>query len=117
MAHTNDLRDNAAWQLAHELNLRVDVFLGCPEFRQQFTHCDELREAARAAVRDIAEGHARQRCADCAGFVQRAQLSEGQVLAHLIAARRQHLISADELDITRWLTKRAMKAAMALLLE
>lgn len=117
MALHHDLRDNAAWQLAHELNLRVDVFLGCPEFRQQFKCCDELREAARSAQQHIADGYARQRCADCADFVQRARSSEEQVLTHLIAARRQHLISDDELDITRWLTKRAMKAALALLAE
>ena len=117
MARTPDVHDNPAWRLAHELNLRVDVFLGCPEFRQQFKCCDELREAAQSAPRHIAEGYARRQCADCADFVQRARLSEEQVLTHLTAARRQHLISDEELDINRWLTKRAMKAALALLPE
>ena len=117
MARNGDVHDNPAWRLAHELNLRVDVFLGCPEFRQQFDCCDQLRAAARSAPLQIAEGYARQRSADSAGFVQRARLSEEQVLGFLIAARRQHLISADELDINRWLTKRAMKAALALLPE
>ena len=117
MAFTSDIHDNPAWRLAHELNLRVDVFLGCPEFRQEFKCCDELRAAARSAPLQIAEGYARQQYADSADFVQRARLSEQQVLTFLIAARRQHLISADELDINRWLTKRAMKAALALLPE
>lgn len=117
MARNSDIHDTPAWRLAHELNLRVDVFLGCPEFRQQFECCEELRAAARSAPLQIAEGYARQQGAECADFVQRARLSEEQVLTFLIAARRQHLISADELDITRWLTKRAMKAALALLSE
>ena len=117
MARNADIEDTPAWRLAHELNLRVAVFLGCPEFRREFKYCDELREAARSAPDHIAQGYARQQDADCADFVQRARLSEEQVLTHLIAARRQHLISADELDITRWLTKRAMKAALALLPE
>jgi four helix bundle protein len=117
MARDKDVRNNTAWQLAHELNLRVDVFLGCPEFRQRFKCCEQLRAAACSAPRNIAEGYARQQSADCAEFVHRARSSEEQVLTHLIDARRQRLISADELDINRWLTKRAMKAALALLPE
>ena len=115
MARFKDFRDIPAWQLAHEMNLRVDVFLGCPEFRSHFKFCEQLREAARSGPRCIAEGHARRRPTEFANFVRAARGSEEQVLNHLIAAHGQALITNDELDINRWLTARAMKAASGLI--
>ena|SRR5688572_26180919 len=115
MATFRDFRDLPAWQLAHEMNLRVDVFLGCPEFRRHFKFCEQLREAARSGPRCIAEGHAQLRPTEFAALVRAARGSEEQVLNHLIAAHNQALITSDELDINRWLTARAMEAASGLI--
>src|SRR5688572_32569139 len=55
MAPLKEFRELAAWRLAHQMNLRVDVFLGCPEFRQHFKSCQQLCDAARSGPRHIAE--------------------------------------------------------------
>ena len=115
MAPFNEVRELAAWRLAHQMNLRVDVFLGCPEFRQHFKSCQQLRDAARSGPRNIAEGCARLKHKDFAQFVRNARDSEIQVLKHLTDAHDQRLISTDELLINKLLAKRALRAASGLI--
>jgi four helix bundle protein len=114
MAASNDFRDMAAWQLAHQLHLRVDLFLYSPEFRRHYRFCDQLGAAARSGPRNIAEG-ARCKHKQFAEFVRVAQGSEAAVLHHLIEAHDQRLITTDELAITQHLTHRAMDAAAGLI--
>ena len=97
------------------MHLRVDVFLGCPEFRQHFKSCQQLSEAARSGPRYIAEGCARLKHKDFAQFVRNARAFEIQVLNHLVAAHDQRLISTDELLINTLLAKRALRAASGLI--
>ena len=115
MAPLKEFRELAAWRLAHQMNLRVDVFLGCPEFRQHFKSCQQLCDAARSGPRHIAEGCARLKHKDFAQFVRNARASEIQVLNHLIDAHDQRLISIDELLINKLLAKRALRAASGLI--
>jgi four helix bundle protein len=115
MAPFKEFRELAAWRLAHQMNLRVDVFLGCPEFRQYFKSCQQLREAARSGPRHIADGCATLKHKDFAALVRTARDSEIQVLNHLINAHDQRLISTDELLINKLLAKRAMRAASGLI--
>lgn len=115
MAPFKEFRELAAWQLAHQMNLRVDVFLGCPEFRRHFTSCQQLSAAARSGPRHIAEGCVRLKHKDFAQFVRSARDSEIQVLNHLIDAHDQRLISTDELLINKLLAKRAVRAASGLI--
>ena len=115
MPPLKEFRELAAWRLAHQMNLRVDVFLGCPEFRQHFKSCQQLSDAARSGPRHIAEGCARLKHKDFADFVRNARASEIQVLNHLIDAHHQRLISTDELLINKLLAKRALRAASGLI--
>src|SRR5687767_3384358 len=115
MAGFKDFREIVAWQLAHQLKLRVDLFLGTPEFRRQYKFCDQLSDAARSGPRNIAEGHARFKHKEFAQFVRVAKGSEAEVLNHLIDAHDQRLITTDELQINERLAKRAMKAAAGLI--
>lgn len=115
MARFKEFRELAAWRLAHQMNLRVDVFLGCPEFRQHFKSCRQLSDAARSGPRNIAEGCARVKHKDFAQFVRNARESEIQVLNHLVEAYDQRLISTDELLINKLLAKRAVRAASGLI--
>ena len=110
-----DFREIVAWQLAHQLKLRVDLFLGSPDFRRQYRFCDQLSDSARSGPRNIAEGHARFRHKEFAHFVRIAKGSEAEVLNHLIDAHDQRLISSDELTIAEQLAKRAMRAATGLI--
>ena len=115
MAPFTEFRELAAWRLAHQMNLRVDVFLGCPEFRRHFTSCQQLCDAARSGPRSIAEGCARLKHKEFAEFVRNARASEIQVLNHLVDAHDQRLISTDELLINKLLAKRAVRAASGLI--
>ena len=110
-----DFREIVAWQLAHQLKLRVDLFLGSPDFRRQYKFCEQLSDAARSGPRNIAEGHGRFKHKEFAQFVRVAKGSEADVLNHLIDAHDQRLISTDELVIAEQLTKRAMQAAAGLI--
>ena len=115
MASEIDVRNSAAWRLAHEMNLRVDVFLGCPDFRRHFKACEALRDAARSGPRSIAEGLARRNRAAVAELIRAACEAQKTVLDHLIDAHQQHLITTDELHINHALATRAMKAAASLI--
>ena len=115
MAPPKEFWELAAWRLAHQMNLRVDVFLGCPEFRRHYASCRQLCDAARSGPRSIAEGCAKLKHKDFAQFVRNARESEIQVLNHLIEAHDQRLISTDELLINKLLAKRALRAASGLI--
>lgn len=114
MADLRDVTEIAAWQLAHQLNLRVDLFLLSPEFRRHYRHSDRLSDAVRSAPRHIAEGFTSDRNA----FAERLRLAKGsqaEVLGHLADAYDQCLITFDELQIAQRLTKRAIRAANGLI--
>lgn len=115
MAGYDDFRDIEAWQLAHQINLRVEIFLGCPDFRKYFKFCEQLGDAARSGPRNIAEGHGQFKHKEFAQLVRLARGSEAEVLNHLIDAHDQRLISADELTINERLAERAMTAASGLI--
>jgi four helix bundle protein len=115
MAGFRDFREIAAWQLAHQLKLRVDLFLLSPDFRRHYKFCDQLSDAVRSGPRNIAEGFARFKHKEFAQFVRIAKGSEAEVLNHLIDARDQRLITDDEFLLAEHLTKRALKAANGLI--
>jgi len=115
MSGFRDFREIAAWQLAHQLKLRVDLFLLSPQFKYHYRFCDQLSDAVRSGPRNIAEGFARYRHREFAQFVRIAKGSEAEVLNHLIDARDQSLITSDEFVITEHVTKRAIKAANGLI--
>jgi four helix bundle protein len=116
MAAFKKFTDIVAWQLAHEVKQRVDVFLERPDFRRKFKFYDQLSDAVRSAPRNIAEGHLRGfKHKEFAQFLRVAKGSEGEVLNHLIDAHDQKLITEMELEVTARLAKRAIKAATNLI--
>lgn len=115
MGSFKDVRDMTAWRLAHQLSLRVDLFLACAEFRRHFRSCTQLGDAARTAPRHIEDGHARFKRREFAQCVRLAKRSEAAVLDHLVDAHAQRLITTDELIINRRLARRAMRAAGGLI--
>ncbi len=115
MAGFTDFREIDAWRLAHQLKLRVDLFLLTPGFRRHFKFSEQLSDAVRSAPRNIAEGFGRYRHREFAQFVRIAKGSEMEVLNHLIDARDQGLISQDEFVVTEELAKQAMRSAAGLI--
>ncbi len=118
MAGFKKFEEIIAWQLAHELKLRVDQFLDRPEFRKHFKLSDQLSDAVRSAPRNIAEGHLRGfRHREFSQFLRIARGSLGEVLNHLLDAYEQRLISEEELVSTERIAKRAIKATTGLILH
>ena len=115
MGPFKDFRDITAWRLAYQMSLRVDLFLACPDFRRHFKSCAQLSDAARTALRQIEDGHARFKSRESANCVRIAKRSEADVLNHLIRAHEQRLITTDELIINRRLARKAMRAAAGLI--
>jgi four helix bundle protein len=115
MAAFRDFRDIEAWQLAHQLKLRVDLFLLSPDFRRHYRYSNQLCDAVRSGPKNIADGFGRYRHCEFADFVRRAKASEAEVLNHLIVAQDQRLITADEFQITEQVTRRAIAAADGLI--
>lgn len=115
MAGFRDFREIVAWQLAHQLKLRIDEFVGRAEVARRFKFCDQLADAARSAPRNIAEGFGRYRHKEFAHFVRIAKGSEVEVLNHLIDACDQRLISRDEFVVAEHDVRRALKAANGLI--
>jgi len=115
MAGFADFREIVAWQLAHQLKLRVDLYLMSPGFRRRYRSSEQLDDAVRSAPRNIAEGFGRYRHKEFAQFVRIAKGSESEVVNHLVDAYDQGLITCDELALTEDLAKRAMKAATGLI--
>jgi len=114
MPTTCDVTEIRVWRLAHQLTLRVDLFLLSPDFRRHYQQSDRLCDAARSAPRNIAEGFAGERHV----FAERLRLAKGsqaEVMTHLSDAYQQRLITLDELQIARGLTRRAINAANGLI--
>ena len=116
MAGFRHFREIIAWQLAHQLKVRVDEFMNDRPFKKNFKYYDQLSDAIRSGPRNIAEGHARGfKHKEFAYFVRIAKGSESEVINHLIDACDLKLITDDELIATERLAKRAIKAANGLL--
>src|SRR5690349_10690108 len=103
-----------AWRLAHQLHLRVELFLLSPDFRRHYRHVERLNDAARSGPRHIEEGFIKDRRA-FAYRLRLARVSQLQVLDHLADACDQRLITIDELMIAQRLARRSMNAASGLI--
>ena len=115
MAGWKDFREIVAWQRAREVKLRVYAILKRPNIRRDYEYCDQLRDAARSAPRNIAEGFAKFGNKEFARFVRIARGSEAEVLNHLIDAADQELLSAEELKIEEHYVRGALKASAGLI--
>ena len=93
MAGWKDFREIAAWRLARELKLQVDVFLARPEIKKKFSLVDQLYDAARSGPSNIAEGFGKFGNKEFARYARMAKGSEVEVLNHLIDLHDQKLIT------------------------
>jgi four helix bundle protein len=99
MAGWKDFREIAAWQHAEKAKLRVYELLERPEIKRDFRLATQLREAARSAPANIAEGFGRFGNKEFARFARIAKGSLHESVNHLIDAKDQRLITEDELLI------------------
>ena len=87
-----DFREIAAWRLSREVKLLAYRLLLKPEVARDFKFRDQLRDAARSAPRNIAEGYARYKHKEFAQFVRVANGSLGEVLDHFIGGCQEFCV-------------------------
>jgi four helix bundle protein len=76
-------RELVAWQLAFDLNQRIQVLLQSAPASRDFKFRDQLADSARSAPRNIAEGFGRFNPAEIAQFVDYARGSLDETENHL----------------------------------
>jgi len=76
-------REMAAWQLAFELNTRVQRLLQAGPASKDFRFRDQLADSARSAPRNIAEGFGRFNPTEIAQFLDYARASLDETENHL----------------------------------
>ena len=106
-----------AWQLARALKLRVDLYLKRSEFKRHFDTVTNSRIQHDPGPANIAEGFGRHGNREFARFVRIAKGSEAEVLNHLIDARDQQLITDEEFREAEHAARKAMKAAVGLIMH
>ena len=108
-------REFMAWQLAYGLRRAVRPLCARALSAKDFNMCTQIREAARSAPRNIAEGFGRYAPRDFARFVRIAKASEVELLNHLQEAFDSGYLSAHELQELEHSTRKAIKAANGLI--
>ena len=115
MAGWKDFREIAAWQHAEAAKIRVYALLERPKIHRDFRLATQLREAARSAPANLAEGFGRFGNKEFARFARIAKGSLHESMNHLIDAKDQRLITEDELLIEEHHIKKAINAVTGLI--
>jgi four helix bundle protein len=108
-------REFSAWQLAYALRRAVRPLCGRILRAKDFKLHGQIREAARSAPRNIAEGFGRYTHRDFARFVRIAKASEVELLNHFQEAFDSgHMTAVERRDLEH-AAKKAIKAANGLI--
>jgi len=84
--------DLVCWQLANELKCEVLAFTSQEPASRDFKFCDQIRDSASSATRNIAEGFGRYKPAPFAQYLGYARASIMETRSSLIDARdRKHV--------------------------
>jgi four helix bundle protein len=103
-----------AWQLTHELKLRVYEITSRAHVRRDFAYCAQIREAARSGEDNIAEGFWRYGHGDFRRFILIARGSIGEVRNQLGDGADRGHITAAEAACLRALAERALQTTAGL---
>jgi four helix bundle protein len=90
--------DLIAWQLSHELQEEVFAFSATRPACFDRKFCDQIRDSARSAPRNIAEGFARYYPKEFIRFLRIAAGSLQETRNHLLDARARGYITTTELE-------------------
>jgi four helix bundle protein len=115
MAGWKDFREIAAWQHSHRVKQRVYALLERPALKRDFKLATQLRESARSAPSNVAEGFGRFGNKEFARFARMSKGSLHESLNHLIDARDQRMITDDELLIEEHHIRKAINAVTGLI--
>jgi four helix bundle protein len=105
----------ACWQLSNELKMRVYEIIARPNVARDFDFCDQIRDSARSAPRNIAEGFGKYDPPEFARFLKIAKGSLTETQNHLRDGLSQAYFSQGEFHDLSLLASRARSAAIALI--
>ena len=115
MAGWKTFEEIGAWQRARELKLLVLDFVARPPVARDFKYRDQIRDAARSAQSNIAEGFARFKHKEFTQFARVAKGSEAEVLNHFIDAVDSGYMTKGEFPQYEHAVKKALKAVNGLI--
>ena len=107
--------DLVCWQLANELKRRVYAFTGTEPAVKDRKYCDQIRDSARSAPSNIAEGFGRFRPVEFARFLEFAKASLLETDNHLRDGQDLGYISERACKEMRGLADRAAGATTNLM--
>ena len=114
MAGVRHFRELTCWRLSRELKVAIYVFLEKTEVKRDFLFCNQIRDAAASAPRNIAEGFGRRSHADFARFLDVARGSLAECQNHLVDAVDRGYLSQQEFVSLNALAERASGAVAGL---
>jgi four helix bundle protein len=88
-----DFRDLLCWQLSNELSCEVFAFTAKEPASRDFKFCDQIRDSAASAPRNISEGFGRYRPAPFAQYLGYARASLMETQSSLIEARQRNFLN------------------------
>lgn len=106
--------DLIAWQLSRELREEVVEFSARDPACRDRKFCEQIRDSARSAPSNIAEGFGRFYPREFSRFLSIAAGSIQETRNHLIEAHQRGYLSTTELDRLTRLSLRAFKAVTQL---
>lgn len=109
-------QDLVCWQLASALKKEVYALTDRAGVKSDFKFCQQVRDSARSAPSNIAEGFARFRPADFARFLEIARASLAETHNHLLDARDLAYLSDEDHAALSLMADRASGATTRLLL-
>jgi four helix bundle protein len=115
MAGWKTFEEIGAWQRAREVKVLVIEFVERPKVARDFKYRDQIRDAARSAPTNIAEGFARFKHKEFAYFARVAKASEAEVLNHLMDALDSGYMTKEEFKLYEHAVKKALKAVNGLI--
>jgi len=114
MAGARHFRELNCWQLSNELKLGIYRLSERPQVKRDLRFCDQIRDAAASAPRNIAEGFGRRSHADFARFLDVARGSLAESQNHLQDAVDRGYLDDSEFKRLNGLSERACAAVARL---
>ena len=114
MAGVERFEDFDCWKLSNELKLALYELLDRPHVRTNREFCDDVRDAAKSAPANIAEGFGRRSDKEFARFLDIARGSLNECRNHIGDARDRHYIDERERSELDSLASRALGAVAGL---
>ena len=116
MAGVTRYEDLHCWRLSHELQQAIFALTETGAVTRDLRFCEQIRESARSATRNIAEGFGRFEPMEFRRFLRIARGSLAETHNHLREGRERGYLSESQHDSLSTLALRATRATTRLMI-